>query len=161
MYNDVILLLQPESLRILLSCANYGFCYLNLDGITKLKYEKKNKKDSGHFSKMMPSCKWPIGNPQSVIQNPRLSRINLHEAILPMTISTSIIYLSLVICVWPCTLFNSKECHLQSVEDKYNSLLYPQFKKRVISYISIHVISSTTGYIKNVTDRGLLTNWFA
>ena len=59
MYNDVILLLQPESLRILLSCANYGFCYLNLDGLTKLKYEKKNRKDSGHCSKMMPSCKWP------------------------------------------------------------------------------------------------------
>ena len=129
MYNDVILLLQPESLRILLSCANYGFCYLKIAAITKLKYEKKNKKDSGHCSKMMPPCKWPTGNPQSVIQNPRLSWITLHEAILPMTIGTSIIYLSLVICVWPCTLFNSKECHLQCEEEKYNSLLYLQFKK--------------------------------
>ena len=44
------------------------------------KYEKKNKKDSGHCSKMMPSCKWPTGNPQSEMQNPRLSWIILHEA---------------------------------------------------------------------------------
>ena len=26
-------------------------------GLPKFKYEKKNKKDSGHRSKMMPSCK--------------------------------------------------------------------------------------------------------
>ena len=43
-----------------LSCANYGFCHLNLAGITKFKYEKKNEKDSGRSSKMTPSCKWPI-----------------------------------------------------------------------------------------------------
>ena len=41
-------------------CANYGFCHLNLAGITKFKYEKKNEKDSGRSSKMTPSCKWPI-----------------------------------------------------------------------------------------------------
>ena len=42
------------------SCANYGFCYLNLTGATKVKYEKKNEKNSGRSSKMTPSCKWPI-----------------------------------------------------------------------------------------------------
>ena len=56
----VILLLQPESFRVLLSCANQGVCYLILAGITKFKYERKNVKDSGHTSKMTPSCKWPI-----------------------------------------------------------------------------------------------------
>ena len=40
--------------------ANKGFCYLNLTGITKFKYEKKNEKSSGHISKMTPSYKWPI-----------------------------------------------------------------------------------------------------
>ena len=40
------LLLRPESLRAFISCANYGFCQLNLAGITKFKYEKKNDKDS-------------------------------------------------------------------------------------------------------------------
>ena len=54
------LLLRPESFRIFLSCANYGFCHGNLAGITKFKYEKKNEKDSGRSSKMTPSCKWPI-----------------------------------------------------------------------------------------------------
>ena len=44
-----------------LSCANYGFCHLNLAGITKFKYERKNEKDSGRSSKMTPSCKWPNG----------------------------------------------------------------------------------------------------
>ena len=34
--NDVILLLRLESLRGLVSCANKGFCYLNLTGITKI-----------------------------------------------------------------------------------------------------------------------------
>ena len=32
---------------VLLSCANEGFCYLNLTEITKLKYERKNEKDCG------------------------------------------------------------------------------------------------------------------
>ena len=56
------LILRPESSRVFLSCANYGFCHLNLAGITKFKYEKKNEKDSGRSSKMTPSCKWPIAN---------------------------------------------------------------------------------------------------
>ena len=43
--------------RLLLSCANEGFCYLNLTGATKFKYEKKNEKNSGRSSKMTPSCK--------------------------------------------------------------------------------------------------------
>lgn len=34
---DVILLLRPESFRALLSCANKGFCCLNLTGSIKLK----------------------------------------------------------------------------------------------------------------------------
>ena len=43
-----------------LSSGNYGFCYLNLAGITKFKYEREDEKDSGRSSKMTPSCKWPI-----------------------------------------------------------------------------------------------------
>ena len=60
LHDEVILLLRPESFRGLLSCANLGFCHWNLAGITKLKYERKNEKDSGHSSKMTPSCKWLI-----------------------------------------------------------------------------------------------------
>ena len=60
LHYDIILLLRPESFRVLLSCASQGFCYLNLTGITKFKYERKNEKDSGRSSKMKPSCKWPI-----------------------------------------------------------------------------------------------------
>ena len=37
-----------------------GLCYLNLAGIAKFKYEKKNEEDSGRSSKMTPSYKWPI-----------------------------------------------------------------------------------------------------
>ena len=54
------LLLRPASFRVFLSCANYGFCHLNLAGITKFKYEKKNEKDSDSRSIMTPSSKWPI-----------------------------------------------------------------------------------------------------
>ena len=54
------LLLRPESFRYCFSSANYGFCYLNLAGITKFKYERKIKKDSGSSSRMTLSCKWPI-----------------------------------------------------------------------------------------------------
>ena len=58
--NDgVILLLRPESLRVL-SCANHCFCYLNLARVTKFKYERKNEKDFSRTSEMTPSCKWPI-----------------------------------------------------------------------------------------------------
>ena len=46
-HDDVILLLRPESLRSLLSCVNWGFCYLNLAGITKFEHERKNEKDFG------------------------------------------------------------------------------------------------------------------
>ena len=53
-------LLRPKTFRVFLSCANYGFCYLNPAGITKFKYEKKSEKDSGLGSKMTPWCKWPI-----------------------------------------------------------------------------------------------------
>ena len=49
-------------LEFLLSCANNGFCYLNLAEITKFKCERKNEKSSARCSKMMPSCKWPIQN---------------------------------------------------------------------------------------------------
>lgn len=37
LHNDVILLLRPESFRALVSCANKGFCCLNLTGSTKFK----------------------------------------------------------------------------------------------------------------------------
>ena len=37
LHKDVILLLRPESFRALLSCANKGFCCLNLTGSTKFK----------------------------------------------------------------------------------------------------------------------------
>ena len=57
---SLILLLRPESSRVFLSCANYGFCHLNLAGIIKFKYEKNNEKDSGPSSKMTPSSKWPV-----------------------------------------------------------------------------------------------------
>ena len=62
LHNDVILLLRPESFRVLLSCANLGFCYLILAGIIEFKYGRKNEKDSGPSSEVTPSCKWPIDN---------------------------------------------------------------------------------------------------
>ena len=34
-----------------------AFCYLNLTGATKFKYEKKDEKNSGRSSKMTPLCK--------------------------------------------------------------------------------------------------------
>ena len=49
-HDDVILLLLPESFRVLLSFANYGFCYLNLTGISKFKYERKKERISGPSS---------------------------------------------------------------------------------------------------------------
>ena len=39
LYESVILL-PPKSFGVLLSCANWGFCILNLTGVTKLEYEK-------------------------------------------------------------------------------------------------------------------------
>ena len=60
LHDDVIFLLRSESFRVLLSRANCGFCFLYLNGITKFKYERKNKKDSGRSSKMTPLCKWSI-----------------------------------------------------------------------------------------------------
>ena len=61
LHDDVILLPRPESFRFLLnSCANQGFCYLNLAGFLKFKYERKSEKHSGRSSKMTPSCEWPI-----------------------------------------------------------------------------------------------------
>ena len=60
LHDDFILLQQPESFRVLLSCANWGFCSLNLAGTTKFQYEKRSKKDSGCSRKMTPLFKWPI-----------------------------------------------------------------------------------------------------
>ena len=37
-----------------------SFCYLNLAGKIKFKYERKNEKDSGRSNKMAPSGKWSI-----------------------------------------------------------------------------------------------------
>ena len=62
LHDGVILLRPPESFEFLLSCANKGFCYLNLAGITKFICERKNEKSSARHSKMTPSCKWPIQN---------------------------------------------------------------------------------------------------
>ena len=42
-------------------CANQGFCYLNLAGKIKLKYERKNEKVSGRSNKMVPQGKICLG----------------------------------------------------------------------------------------------------
>ena len=52
MHDDLILLLRPESSRVLLSCANGKFCHLNLPGISKLRYERKNEKRCGRSSRI-------------------------------------------------------------------------------------------------------------
>ena len=44
LHDDVILLLRPKPFRVLLSCANEGFCYSNLAGITKFEYERENER---------------------------------------------------------------------------------------------------------------------
>ena len=54
------LLLRPESFRVFFSSVNYGFCHLNVAGITKFKYEKKNEKDSGRSSKMAHRGNGPL-----------------------------------------------------------------------------------------------------
>ena len=63
LHDDVILLLQPEPCKVLLSCVNKGFCFVNLAGITKFKYERRNGKDSGRSSKMRTMFKlaWVSG----------------------------------------------------------------------------------------------------
>ena len=43
---------------VLLLCANLGFSYLNLFGISKFENERKNYKDCGRSSKMTTSSKW-------------------------------------------------------------------------------------------------------
>ena len=60
LHDSVILLLLSKSFRILLSCANLGFCYFKLTGITQFKYKRKNKMNSGLSSKKASSRKWPI-----------------------------------------------------------------------------------------------------
>ena len=65
LHDDIMLLPRPESFRMLFSCANQGFSYLNLAGITEFKYKRTNEKDSGHSSQMTPSCIWPIFQPVS------------------------------------------------------------------------------------------------
>lgn len=55
LHDDVILPLQLESLRVLLCCANQGFCYLNHPRITKFEYEKNdnnNKMRKGFCSQL-------------------------------------------------------------------------------------------------------------
>ena len=44
LHDYVILLLRAESLRVLLSCTNKGFCCLNLTGSTKFKILKTIRK---------------------------------------------------------------------------------------------------------------------
>ena len=60
LHDSVILLLLPKSFRILLSCANLGFCYSKLTGITQFKYKRKNEMNSGLSGKKTSSSKWPI-----------------------------------------------------------------------------------------------------
>ena len=62
LHKDTILLLRPESFRVLLSCANEGFCYSNPPGLQNLNMKGKTKfqKDSGRSSNMTPPCKWPV-----------------------------------------------------------------------------------------------------
>lgn len=57
---DILLLLLPESFRVLFSCAKCGSCYSNLTGITKVKYERINEMDSGHSNKMSSSFKYQM-----------------------------------------------------------------------------------------------------
>ena len=59
MHDDAILLLQPEPFKVLLSCVNKGFCFVNLAGITKFKYDSRNGKDSDHSSKIRTMYKLP------------------------------------------------------------------------------------------------------
>ena len=66
--HDVIFTTTTGALRVLLSCVNKGFCYLNLTEITKFKYERKNEKDSGRSSTMTPSGKWPIRRSSATLQ---------------------------------------------------------------------------------------------
>ena len=61
LHDGALLLLLPESFRVLLSCANQNFCYLNLTGTTKFNYERKNEMNSGQSSKKLSLCKWPTG----------------------------------------------------------------------------------------------------
>ena len=63
LHDDIILLLRPESFRVLLSCASKGFFIWPSLGLTNLNVKekkKKNGKDSGRSSEMTPLCKWPI-----------------------------------------------------------------------------------------------------
>ena len=39
-----VMFLRQEFFRVLLCCADWGSCYLNLAGITKFEYERKNEK---------------------------------------------------------------------------------------------------------------------
>ena len=64
------LLPRPESFRVLLSSADKDFCFVNVAGITKFKYERTNERESGRSSKMTPSCKWPFA---SEVQKQHLS----------------------------------------------------------------------------------------
>ena len=55
----ILLLLLPKSFRILLSCANLGFCFLKFTGITQFKYKRWNEMNCGLSSKKTSSSKWP------------------------------------------------------------------------------------------------------
>ena len=60
LHDGVILLLRPESFSMMLSCANWRFCYLNHPAIIKFKYKSKNEMNSGLSSKRTSSCKYLI-----------------------------------------------------------------------------------------------------
>ena len=59
LHNDIIYYYDQNPSGFFFLVQNTAFV-INLAGITKFKYEKKNEKYSGRSSKMTPSCKWPI-----------------------------------------------------------------------------------------------------
>ena len=81
MHDSVILLLSPGSSEgFALLCKLELFCYLNLTGATKFKYERKSEKNSGRNSKMTPSCKCLLTGRKQYI---RLLHISTNAPYLP------------------------------------------------------------------------------
>ena len=81
MHDGVILLLSPGSSEgFAFLCKLELFCYLNLTGATKFKYERKSEKNSGRNSKMTPSCKCLLTGRKQYI---RLLHISTNAPYLP------------------------------------------------------------------------------
>ena len=61
---------------------------MNLAGITKFKYKRKNERDSGRNNKMTPLCKWPNSKYSNFTRRGSCDRnitltVNLYEDALP------------------------------------------------------------------------------